>query len=167
MRQYIQVSKKGPTSLAALFTIVLILLLWSCAGSSSGGLSRSNEVSNLFESYQILPDHAYYFSGSSTNPRAVVGIQKEYTLVSDYWHPIEPTPEQMKGWRDWTIANSGRDAYRHYGSWILAGDGSRVGVWYPYQDRNAYSRVEVKEDKTVTISIPSEPERERSLMFDY
>jgi hypothetical protein len=142
--------------LAAAAAWLWLTMAAGCALRSQG-LVYSAEATRMFETYQVNADYNYYYSGSEVYPRAVIGIDKHYTLATDLWKPVHLTPEQLKGWREWARTELGWESYTLPGAFILAPDGTRIGVWFPYQDRRAFSRVVVHADRTVNVSVPAEP----------
>ena len=71
--------------------------LLGCSGTY-GRLVVNSDIKALFERNEVLPDHRYYYSGPVSEPRVIVGIHKDYTLQSDYWHPVDLTPELLEHW---------------------------------------------------------------------
>jgi hypothetical protein len=132
--------------------ILLIGLVAGCASKqesreNSGILKLSIEVSKIFESYQVLPEYRYYFYGSATKPRAVMGIDRNYTLSTRLWkEAADLTPERLKGWVEQILGFM--PPSRTYGAYILGPAGEQVGIWYsPYPD----APVSVQPDKRVEV----------------
>jgi hypothetical protein len=132
--------------------ILMIGLLAGCAASperraNSGILKLSREVSQIFESYQVLPQYKYYYFGSDTKPSAIMGIDRNYTLDTELWkEAADLTPEQLKKWVEQILAFL--PPVRTYGAYILGPAGEQVGIWYsPYPD----APVSVQPDKRVEI----------------
>lgn len=81
---------------ALIFLIAALTLLIGCSGTW-GKYKRSDEVKKTYETYQVLPDYNYYYSGSNVRPEAVMGIQKDYTLTSaDLWTAVDLDSKQLK-----------------------------------------------------------------------
>jgi hypothetical protein len=144
----------GP--LPALAALLWLTIAAGCAAQSQG-LVYSADATRLFETYEVNDDYNYYYSGSEVYPRAVIGIDKDYTLMTDLWKPVHLSAEHLRSWREWARTEMGLDSYTLPGAFIVAPDGRRIGVWFPYQDRRAFSRVVVHADHTVRVSVPSEP----------
>jgi hypothetical protein len=104
-------------------------------------------VSQIFQSHQVLPEYRYYFHGSATKPNVIMGIDRNYTLVTRLWKEVpDLTPEQLKRWIDQILAFL--PPVRTYGAYILGPSGEQVGIWYsPYPD----APVRVQPDKRVEI----------------
>ncbi len=137
--------------------MLLVSLLAGCASNpearqSNGTLKLSSEVSQIFETYRVLPNHRYYFSGSTAKPRAIIGIDQNYSLNSQLWkEAADLNSEQLKRWVDQMLGF--RPAARTFGSSILSGNGEQVGVWYsPYNN----TPVAVQADNRIEIIPPSE-----------
>jgi len=139
---------RGP-SLRWVLACLGILALAACGGTY-GTLQRSAEVDHAFESLQVLPDYNYYFTGSFYKPKAIIGIRKDYTLVSKLWKPASPTADQLKGWID-QMTNFKGYAFRNLGSNILNDQGEAIGIWYSTED---FTTIRMLGDKQLSIYPP-------------
>jgi len=135
--------------------ILMISLLAGCASNHKargnfGILKLSREVSRIFETFQVLPQYKYYFSGSVTKPRAIMGIDRNYTLATGLWkEAADLTPEQLKKWVDQMLGFL--PPTRTFGAYILGPNGQRVGIWYsPHNDNS----VTVQPDNRIEIIPP-------------
>ena len=127
----------------------------SCAGSGNyGRLIPSDNVKKTFETYQLPPDHTYYYSGPDAFPRAIIGIRNEYHLESKFWKPVELTHELLKRWLE--MGGRSRDDYylNNNGSDILAPDGEKIGIWYAVKNWKDRATVKMIDGKTVNVSPP-------------
>ena len=70
-----------------LFSMILISLS-GCTMSNYGKLKSNPEVKQSFETYQILPNHKYYFRGAKSRPTVIVGINENYELNLKLWVQI-------------------------------------------------------------------------------
>ncbi|MEJ2100387.1 MAG: hypothetical protein P8X68_10460 [Desulfobacterales bacterium] len=136
--------------------ILMIGLLAGCAANQQargnyGRLKLSSEVDQIFQKYQVLPKYRYYFSGSVTKPQAIIGIDRNYTLVTRLWKEVaDLTSEQLKKWVDQMLGF--RPATRTFGAQILGPNGEPVGIWYsPYND----TTVAVQADNRIKVVPPS------------
>jgi hypothetical protein len=116
---------KGKTAVL----MVTVFLYVGCTGGNYGMVRLSSEINRLFESHQILQDHHYYFTGSDVRPNAILGIQRDYVLVSRLWKPVNMTSEQLKKWIDLMTDHRGF-ALRIYGCRILDSSGRQAAIWY-------------------------------------
>ncbi len=126
-----------------------ILALAACAGSY-GTLQRSAEVDREFQSATVLGDYSYYYTGSYYKPKAIIGIRKDYTLVSKLWNPVELTAERLQGWID-QMTNFKGYALRNLGSKILDDRGEAIGIWYSTED---FTTVRILGEKQVSVYPP-------------
>jgi len=146
-----------------LLSIFFSALLISCAGGNYSGLRLSNDVTRLFESYQVLDNHNYYYSGSDARPNAILGVHKDYTLRSNLWKPVQVTPDQLRLWINIMTDHRGT-SIRNYGSRVVAPDGKDIGIWYSPWNQTS---VRMEDDRHVVINTPSPSpvNRKRGLMF--
>jgi hypothetical protein len=120
-------------------------------------LALDRELDNTFTSFQVLPDHQYYVTGSYAAPAAILAIHKDYQLDNDsnLWVPVpDADSDQMRIW----IGNL--DKYGGINFWkgsefmaayILNPDNKRVGAWYSGQ---RYTRLEFFEDNRIKVHPP-------------
>ena len=118
-------------------TVVVFLLLSNIsafADTQNGKLQRSRDLANLIESYQVIPDHKYYTCGSYDKPNAILGVHKDYQLVSDIWQCIPNVDStQMEKWIR-TISPEDYRAGGYSAAYILDPSGKKAGFWYSIQD---------------------------------
>lgn len=138
--------------------LVVFLSIFGC-GANYGRLSFNRDVKRQFETYEVLPDHRYYYSGSIARPRAVIGIQASYTLAPGLWMPVDLTAEQLKGWVDY-YGPAKIYGQENNGFDILAPDGQKIGVWYAVINWKDYAVVRMVGDRVVSISAPIEAKDE-------
>ena len=134
--------------------IVLLVIIGGCAGSGNyGRLQRSHEAHKIFNSYQVLPDYKYYYSGPEGRPDAIMGVLNEYALQTTHWTQIDATEVQLKKLIDWINFHHGTNVrYYPYGFVILDPKGNCLGVWYSIWD---WTTVMVEDDKRIWVFPPA------------
>jgi len=136
------------------YTLFFIIVTPFVGCSNNFGIIRSSgEVTRMFETYKILPDHRYYYSGSDAAPRAIIGIQNNYTLNSRLWKPVDLTPEQLKGWISFILKDTTISPY-NFGALILDSNGNPVGIWY---SPRATTTVKMESDNHIIVHTPVDP----------
>jgi len=130
--------------------ICLAVLALVACGGSYGTLQRSSAVDRQFEAYEIDPNYNYFYSGSDNKPRAIIGLEKNYTLVSKLWKPVDLTPDRLNNWIE-EMTNFKGYALRNLGSNILDGQGQAIGIWYSLED---FTTIRMLGDKQVSIYPP-------------
>lgn len=136
----------------------------SCAAGNTalknwGKIVPDSEVKKQFETYQVNPNLNYYISGSDVYPNAILGLNKEYTLVSTLWKQVEMTPAMLR-----TIVTDMKfralNVYlSQFGFAVLDNRGKQIGVWYSLL--SATAPVHMKENKEVIIYTPDVDAYER------
>ena len=139
-----------PVALAAISLLVLAVL-GGCASPNYGSLQTNSEITELFESGRLLPDHLYYYSGFREIPDAIVAIDQRYTLRSRVWNYFDPTPDTL---RNWIFRMKQVQPAPTQGAVILASDGSRVGVWYSSLRQTS---VRIAGQNEVVVAAPEAP----------
>jgi len=138
--------------------VFLAICLAGLSGCSSihGRLEANSDVKDMFERYEVLPDYHYFYTESSVWPRVVIGLHKDYTLQSDFWHTVNVTPEHLNRWVN--IQGYSRQYFMaHNGSDILDQNGRKIGVWYALKSKRDWGVVKIIDDKTVNIILVSPP----------
>jgi hypothetical protein len=120
---------RSDNSLSVLTALALALVLSACATANTGGVQKSSEVARAFESYFAVPDYEYYLYNQENNPYAVVGLQKDYFIKSPDWRPLDPNSDKFKKVID-LVKDFPRGFTQPYGSYIMAPEGERIGMWY-------------------------------------
>jgi hypothetical protein len=144
---------------AVTVSCVVLAVLCGCSPSNKskyGRLERSPEITEIFETDQVLADHNYYYSGFQAIPYSIVGIHQEYTLRSSAWKEITPGPALLN-----RLITRMRSVYTPdpQGAWILGPDRERVGVWYSSERQTA---VRIGQDNRISIA-PPEPAELRGI----
>jgi hypothetical protein len=148
--------KLSLTSPVVILFITVTIVFGGCA-ENYGRLQRSAEVDKIFKSYQVLPDHKYYYTGPEGRPDAIMGIQRKYTLETTQWTEIDLTDAQLKKLIEW-INFHHRDSVRYYpsGFFVLGPDGKQLGIWYSIWD---FTTVIVEKDNRIRVYPPLKDDR--------
>lgn len=155
MRKNSKIRSSGKSAaLIGLLAAGLVLIMAGC-GANYGNLKYNDDVKQIFESYEVLPDYRYYYSGSDAYPNVIIGIQKEYQLKSELWKPVDLTADLLKDWLNFPRNKVGFDQDRR-GSYILSPDGRQIGVYYANRDWRTWSSVKLENDKLVVVSAPTQ-----------
>ena len=135
----------------ALVTVLAALASFSCAGyfENYGKFRKSMEVMETFESHKVLPDYKYYYTGSDSQPDAIIGIRNDYVMDSSLWKEVNPTPRDLKVWID--RMTSQMPHFACYGAEILDNRGMVIGIWYSLFDTSV---VKLGADKHVNVYLP-------------
>jgi hypothetical protein len=150
--------KKYFKRLYIILTIFLIFSFVSCVGLFSGKwatLSPDTTVRKSFENLQINTAFNYYITGSDSYPRSILGLNKVYTLNSNLWKKIEPTPEIF-----YFLVNNMRDRAATccfqavWGYSIMDDNSKQMGVWYSI-DVPSLS-IQITDNKEVIIYHPND-----------
>ena len=133
---------------------VVMLFTLGCAAlfKNYGRLVPNSEVTQALESYQADHNLNYYFSGSSSRPNAIMGLDKAYTLDSDLWQKIGSKPGVLKNMVTGMQSRASSFSGLLQGSAILANNGRQIGIWYSLLETNAVIKMEA--EHTVIIHTP-------------
>jgi len=149
--------------IATVFLVACLAGLSACSGTY-GRLTIAPDVKALFERYEVLPDHRYFYTESSTWPRAIIGIHQDYTLQSELWRPVTATPKRLNRWLNFA-GNREPFLVSGNGSEILDNNGSRIGVWYALKNKHDWGVVRMIDHKTVNIILQETPKYRRIWIF--
>lgn len=112
------------------------------------------DVTKIFETGKALPDHTYYYYGSSQVPIAIIAIDNRCKLRDGMvWAKVEGPPDEML--KKWLNAYRTEGDMRGFysGGVILAPNGQRVGIWYSLATSNL---VEMTEPGVLTVYQPTD-----------
>ena len=152
---------------------ILLMLIWigfqstltGCATTAQNArVTTSREATEIWHSYQILPNYHYYFWGPVSQPFYLVGIDDTYRLVSEQWKPVDLTPEMLKNWFNYIQPRVGYNPYP-YGAFITGPNGERIGLWYSVRDWRRVGSAHLTEDNQVRLTTPPVTEPRRNLLF--
>jgi hypothetical protein len=143
--------KHFPKSL--LLTVVFAFFISGCAGSGNyGSLQRDRELEQMFLTYQVLPDYRYYTSGGYDKPNAILGVHKDYQLVSNYWQIIPDVDSaQVEKWIRTIDPRDRETGHNYFACYIIDPQGKRVGFWYSIQN---YTVVKFLAEKKIEVYTP-------------
>ncbi len=135
--------------------VLFLLVIYGCAVnrySNYGEIRPNKGVTQAFDNYEVNPDLNYYITGSDVCPNAIIGVNREYTLVSDLWKKTEFTADTLK-----EVVRFMKDEMLQYseglfGFDILDDKGNDIGDWYSIL--SARTSVKMIGDKKVIIYAP-------------
>jgi len=145
------------TTLAALGLVILLITLSGCAtmeGTKSSGVVTSREATDIWHSYEVLPNYHYYTSGPEAQPNYIIGIDDQYHLTSNLWKPVDLTPEMLKKWFNFEHPRVGYSV-ESYGAFITGPNGERIGLWYSMHDWRLTGSASVDENNQVSVTSPA------------
>ena len=154
-------------SIAGLLIVVVILsVLTGCATTTAKNsrVTNSREATEIWHSYQILPNYHYYFWGPVSQPFYLVGIDDQYQLVSNQWKPVDLQPEMLKNWFNYIHPRVGISPYP-YGAFITGPNGQMIGLWYSVRDWRRVGGAHLAEDNQVSLTTPSVTDPRQNLLF--
>jgi hypothetical protein len=131
-------------SFSAAFEIPLLNLKY-------GTLERSREVTKIFETSQILPNHKYYTHGWGEVPYAIIAIHDKFKLREGLWQEVDITVPLL---RNWISQMDNIYEYPPYGSRILDDQGNQIGVWYSSKQ---WTTIVIEEKNQIAIFAPEPP----------
>jgi hypothetical protein len=158
MKDTAQNKKKiGKTAIVSvLLWVVIQSTLIGCATvpDRTSGIRSSQEATDIWHSYQVLPNYKYYYSGGDARPNYIIGIDDRYQLTSKLWKPVDLTPEMLKNWINYIRPRVGYSP-ELYGADIVDLNGQRVGLWYSVRDWRLLGTASVNEKNQVSVTRPS------------
>ena len=93
-----------------------------------GSLKSSKEVTRDFRNYEVKDDHNYWIAGTDKkSPDAILGLDKEYTLDSRFWYPLNSQDKTLRE----LVENMNDEADNiPYGADVLDHNKNDIGDWY-------------------------------------
>ena len=141
---------------SVLFLVVILSALTGCATAMKSGSSiiPSREATEIWHSYEILPNYHYYYSGPKSQPNFIIGIDDKYQFTSKLWEPVDLTPEMLKNWFNFIRPRVGY-SQNTYGAFITGPNGERLGLWYSVRDWRTVGSASLNENNQVSVTAPS------------
>jgi hypothetical protein len=156
--QYMDCRRPEVLKKIAVFVFILAVLPAFCAALEIpvlnlkyGTLERSREVTKIFETAQILPNHKYYTHGWGAVPYAIIAVQDKFKLRKGLWQEVDVTAPLLRSW-----INQMDNIYEYppYGSQILDHQGHQLGVWYSSKQ---WTTIVIEEENQIAIFAPEPP----------
>ena len=119
-----------------LAAVIITLVFSGCVSTGDRGiLRRDRELGQMFMSYQVMPDHNYYTSGGYDKPNAILGIHKDYEMITEAnWRMIpNVSSAQIEKWIRTIDPDDRRPGSNYFAYYILDPEEKRVGFWYSIQ----------------------------------
>jgi len=116
-----------------------------------GKIKRDRDVTQIFQTYKIVPDHKYYTAGQGNIPLAIIGVQDNFKLREGLWKPVDITIPLLRGW---VTQMDNIYGYPPYGSVILDDNGQRLGIWYSSKQ---WTTVIIEEKNEIAVLAPEPP----------
>jgi len=130
---------RGKRLFTLLTSLITLFLLMGCVttGGNSGKLAYDRELDNMFERYEVLPDHNYYITGGYWAPAAILAIHKDYQLenAANLWVSVtDVSSTQIQKWvKNVSYEMILRERGQYMASYVLDPEGREVGAWYSAQ----------------------------------
>ncbi|MBW2434801.1 MAG: hypothetical protein JRF36_14435 [Deltaproteobacteria bacterium] len=116
-------------SMVRFCTFLAVVLVAGCAAGNYGYLKRSGDVTQAFETFQVYPEHRYYYLNQENNPYAVVALQNTYRLGGHMWVEFDPRSDKLEKVIG-LIKFSAVSYVPPYGSYIYDHTGNQIGYWF-------------------------------------
>jgi len=116
-----------------------------------GSFRRSRQVDKIFETYQVLPDFTYYYSGPEAEPTAILGIRNDYSLRSRLWKKVALTQPQLRAWVD-RMSDPIDFAPIPCGFFLLDKTGNTVGIFYSIKG----TTIKIEKDNEIVVHVPDQ-----------
>jgi len=149
---------------------VLILIgfqstLTGCATTgTNSGITNSQEATDIWHAYEILPNYHYYFWGPVSQPFYIIGIDEKYQLKSSHWKPVDLKPAMLKNWFNYIDPRVGFSPLL-WGALITGPNGERIGLWYSVRDWRRLGSANLGENNQVTVTTPPRTDPRKRLFF--
>jgi hypothetical protein len=144
---------------SAVFCFFLIpLFMVGCAAGQYGQLRMDSHVTQMFDTSSVPETFRFYTIGRTDLPYAIIGIDPDWHLITDFWDPVKPnTPDFARKVRAiWTPETWDR-YLSGQGAWILDAQGNKIGIWYSMYP---YTTIKVEPGHRVRIFSPWTPSRQ-------
>jgi hypothetical protein len=156
---------RNPAIVSVLILIGIQGTLTGCATSGkSPGVLYSQEATDIWHSYEILPNYHYYFWGPVSQPFYLIAIDDQYQLAPSHWKPFDPTPAMLKNWFNYIDPRVGYSPHL-WGALITGPDGERIGLWYSVRDWRRLGSASLGENNQVAVTTPPRDDPQKLPFF--
>ena len=144
----------NPVIISVLISIGIQSTLTGCAAiGTNSGITNSQEATDIWHSYEILPNHHYYIWGPVSQPFYIIGIDEKYQLTPSHWKPVDLTPAMLKNWFNYIDPRVGFSPFL-WGSLITGPNGEQIGLWYSVRDWRDLGSASLGENNQVSVTRP-------------
>ena len=158
MRHIAQIrNKTGKPIFVSILLLVGILNTqagFTASERKGSSIIPSREATDIWHSYEILPNYHYYYTGPKSQPNFIIGIDNKYQFTSKLWTPVDLTPEMLNNWFNYIRPRVGYSQDR-YGAFIIGPSGERLGLWYSVKDWRTVGSASLNENNQVSVTAPS------------
>ena len=138
--------------LLLLITVISFFFSGCTSTGNYGTFHLDRELDQMFLSYQVLPDYNYYTSGGYDKPNAILGVHKDYLLVTDQWTSIPNVDSaQIQKWIRTIDPEDRGPGHNYLAYYILDPEDKQVGFWYSIQN---YTVVKFLEENKIEVYTP-------------
>jgi hypothetical protein len=154
------------TIVSVLLLVVVPGFLGGCAATAKNpGVTTSREATAIWNSYEILPNHHYYYSGPDARPFYIIAIDDRYHLKSEIWKPVDLTPARLQHWIN-IPPRVGYDPHP-FGAYITGPNREQIGLWYSVRNWRRTGSATLGENNQVTVTIPPNEKPKKRLLFNF
>jgi hypothetical protein len=119
--------KKSANPLFERLLFAFVCLTFSACMASYGRHMRVSRVTQTFKSGTVLEEHKYYYYNWIGSPDGIVGIRKDYKLLSKLWYEIDTDKTSLRVLVDRMMS---RDPTNFYGAELKDPAGNLMGVLF-------------------------------------
>lgn len=114
--------------LLLLLAASLLLLLTGCGTTRDMAKVRSSaEAEQLFFNEGVASQYNYYYYGTGEKPIALLALDKNYILQSQFWHETKMTDAMRQNWADLFTDNVFRSGTEYRGKEIVSPQSVTIG----------------------------------------
>ena len=159
------IQKRAKTTILSVLVLVAVQsTLTGCATTgANSAITNSQEATDIWHAYEILPNYHYYFWGPVSQPFYIIGIDEKYQLTSTHWKPVDLTPAMLKNWFNYIDPRVGYSPYL-WGALITGPHGERI-LWYSVRDWRRLGAADLGENNQVTVTTPPVTDPRKNLFF--
>ena len=134
--------------------VLLVVIFAGCQTGNYANMKYSREVTDMFNAYEVPPDHLWYYSGPDSMPYAFIGVNKAYHLESRFWKPVDLSPDILRSWLNFKSGDRANQTTTIFGIRIIAPNGEDIGYWYSVRNPTDIGVVRIGEGNVVNITTP-------------
>lgn len=107
-----------------------ISLIGGCASRDMATVNSSAMAEKIFASGKVSPQYDYYYYGRESDPIALLALEKDYTIDSEFWTRVELTEQMLREWSKIFRGSQLRTGSRYRGHEIVSPRSKVIGFVY-------------------------------------
>ena len=113
-----------------LLATLATLTLGGCGSRDMAAVNSSTLAEKMFTGGKVSPHFTYYYYGPKSHPTALLALDRDYTIDSEFWTRIDLTDQELQQWLRDFRANTLAPGSAYRGREIVSPHSRVIGYVY-------------------------------------